>query len=175
MVEITLPIILQILQTAGILVGIVYYITMMRNQQRNQELAVETRNAQFFIQLWNSTTEEEDISLVFGEQTWETFEEWWEKYGVVNNPKAFGHWFRVMYIHEMFGVMVRRGLLDISLVDDVFSGGVLMLWNKYKPVVLGMRELFGYPQLQEHQEYLVNEIQKIVDKQHSDFVGKMNR
>jgi hypothetical protein len=50
MVEITLPIVLQIVQTVGILVGIVYYITIMRSQQRTRELALEsqelTRKAQ---------------------------------------------------------------------------------------------------------------------------------
>jgi len=38
MVEITLPIVLQIVQTAGIFVGIVYYLTIMRNNQRTQRI-----------------------------------------------------------------------------------------------------------------------------------------
>jgi hypothetical protein len=57
MVEITLPIMLQILQTAGILVGIAYYLVIMRNSQKTRELALnaqekalETRQAQLFIQ-----------------------------------------------------------------------------------------------------------------------------
>jgi hypothetical protein len=43
MVEITLPIVLQILQTVGILVGIVYYITIMRNSQRTRELSLQAQ------------------------------------------------------------------------------------------------------------------------------------
>jgi hypothetical protein len=174
MVEVTYQMVLSTLQTAGILVGIFYYIMTLRNQQRSQQLAVETRNAQFFMQLFTATTDEKGINLAFTEKTWETFDEWWEQYGIVNNPEAFGHWFKMMYTYEMYGVMVKRGLLDITLVDDLFSGGVLMMWNKYKSVIYGMRKLFGYPQLQEHQEYLANEIQKIVDKQHTNFVGKLN-
>jgi hypothetical protein len=69
MVELTLPIMLQILQTAGIFVGIVYYITIMRNAQRtrqltleSQELArkaqehmLETRQAQMFMQIYSES------------------------------------------------------------------------------------------------------------------------
>jgi hypothetical protein len=43
MVEITLPIILQLLQTAGILVGIIYYITIMRNTQKTRELTLQSQ------------------------------------------------------------------------------------------------------------------------------------
>ena len=53
MVDITLPIVLQIVQTAGILVGIVYYIAIMRNNQRTQQMQLETRQAQLFMQLYN--------------------------------------------------------------------------------------------------------------------------
>ena len=48
MVEITLPIILQIVQTVGILVGIAYYLIIMRNSQRSQQIQLETRQALSF-------------------------------------------------------------------------------------------------------------------------------
>ena len=38
MMEITLPIVLQILQTLGILVGIIYYLSIMRSNQRTNKL-----------------------------------------------------------------------------------------------------------------------------------------
>ena len=58
---------LSTLQTAGILVGIFYYLMVLRNQQKNQEmslrnqeltlksqaLATETRQAQLFMQLFD--------------------------------------------------------------------------------------------------------------------------
>ena len=67
MIEITYQMILSTLQTAGLLVGIFYYIMVLRNQQKNQEislrnqeltlksqaLATETRQAQLFMQLFD--------------------------------------------------------------------------------------------------------------------------
>ena len=97
------------------------------------------------------------------------------KNGLTTNPQAFGFWFKQMYVHEMYGLMVRRGLIDVSLVDDLFSGGVLIMWEKYGPIVEELRVRWGYPQLQEHQEYLYEEIKKIVEKQHPDYIGNLNR
>ena len=66
MVEITLPIVLQIVQTVGILVGIAYYITIMRNSQKTQDLslkaqeqALETRKAQLYMQIYSRLDDNE--------------------------------------------------------------------------------------------------------------------
>jgi hypothetical protein len=77
MVEITLPIMLQIVQTVGILVGIIYYITIMRNQQRTRELtlesqelarkaqeqALETRKVQLFMQIYQDMNSTENLRI----------------------------------------------------------------------------------------------------------------
>jgi hypothetical protein len=157
-----------------------YYISTLRNANRMreltlkaQELAIESRNTQFFMQLYSSTNDEDAIKMVFTEKKWDSFDEWWEQNGATNNPDIFARWFKMMYTHELFGLMAKRGFLDIEIIDDLMSGGILMIWDRYGPIVEGMREKYGYPQLQEHQEYLVNEIRKIVNKQHPNFQGKI--
>jgi hypothetical protein len=47
MVEVTIPIVLQVIQTVGILVGIIYYITIMRSNQKTQQLQLDTRKASY--------------------------------------------------------------------------------------------------------------------------------
>jgi len=58
MVEITYQVLLNTLQTFGLLVGIIYYLTIMRNQQKSQQQAVETRQAQMFLQMLNRWRDE---------------------------------------------------------------------------------------------------------------------
>jgi preprotein translocase subunit YajC len=43
MVEITYQMVMSTLQTAGILVGIFYYIMTLRNQRKNQELTLKAQ------------------------------------------------------------------------------------------------------------------------------------
>jgi hypothetical protein len=73
MVDVTYQMVLSTLQTAGLLVSIFYYITVLRNQQKNQEIslrnqektlesleltrksqedALHTRQAQFFMDIY---------------------------------------------------------------------------------------------------------------------------
>ncbi len=61
MVEITYQMVLSTLQTAGILVGIIYYITIMRTSQRNQQHQMETRKLQMFMDVYNSIQSPESL------------------------------------------------------------------------------------------------------------------
>ena len=162
----------------GVLIAAAYYIITLRSSRKAQQMALESRNAQFFMQLYSSIQDEEMLRIswndMIGARDWNTFEEWWNKHGPDSNIEYFAKWLRTVILYEVFGVLVKRGFLDISLVDDMVSGPTLMSWEVYKPIITGIREKYGYPQFQEYQEYLANEIRKIVDKQHPDYRGKRN-
>ena len=155
----------------GLAASIVYYANILRNSNQTQRIAMENRNAQFFLQIFSTTWYDEGIRLLFSEPKWSSYDEWWELYGPENNPKGFTDWFKGMTVVEMYGVLVKRGILTADLIDDMMSGYILWIWNVYGPIIEEMRVRFGYPQLQEHQEYLSNEIRKIVEVQHPDYRG----
>ena len=174
--------ILSFIQAAGIIVGVAYYILNIQNNQRNQELslkaqqqAIETRNTQFFITLHNSMDSESILTSwkdMAGKREWNTFEEWWDRFGPESNIEYFTKWLRAQILYEIYGTMVKRGFIDISLVDDMLSGPVMMYWEASKPIIYGLREKKGYPQFQEHFEYLADRIRKMVSEQHPDFKGQ---
>jgi hypothetical protein len=89
MVEITLPIILQILQTAGILVGIVYYITIMRNSYKAQQMTLKATKTQVFLQMYGAITPEliERVHEVI-KWEWTDIEDFDSKYG----EKQYAQW-----------------------------------------------------------------------------------
>ena len=174
--------ILQFIQASGIIVGVAYYIMNIQNNQRNQDLnlkaqmqAIQTRNTQFLISLHNSM-DNESIKIswneMLGKREWSTFDEWWEKFGPENNIEYFSKWLRGQILYEIYGAMVRKGFIDVELVDDMMSGPILMYWEASKPIIFGMREKKGYPQFQEHFEYLASRIKDIVLEQHPDFKGQ---
>ena len=149
-----------------------YYINTLRNTRKNQELQLETRQTQFFFQLYQNATDQGFLQTV-SETIWlqnpENFDDWWEKYGPENNMEFFKRWFSNMVFFEGVGILVKRKLVDISIVDDMMSGPILLAWEKYESIHRGIRERFSYPQWQEWNEYLSMEIKKIVEKQHPDF------
>lgn len=172
MVDVDLSIIFAGLSIAA---SIVYYASVLRNANKAQEHAFETRNAQFFLQTFLATQTEEGIRLLWNEvynKDWSSSEEWWERNGPENNIEAFSKWLYFMAKFEMYGIMVKKGFMDLQLVDDTFSGAILMAWELYEPIIMHVRENLGYPQFQEFQEYLTDEIKGLVEKHHPDFEGK---
>ena len=96
MVEITVPLVLDVIRTIGILVGIVYYLTIMRNSQRNQQLALESRQIVTYIQTLGFRDKEfmkawaDVITQEYADPA-----EWESKYGANVNPDSFASFFSV--------------------------------------------------------------------------------
>ena len=62
------------------------------------------------------------------------------------------------YFFDGLGVLVRRRLIDISLVDDLMSSSIFWLWEKMEPIVRERRKRRSRPQIWEWVEYLYNEM-----------------
>ena len=170
MVEVTVELVLTALQTISIMIGIIYYILTLRTNQKNQQLALETRQAQLFMQVYNRWTDQEfnENYLSIINREYRHFDEWIEKYGQKNNPKGTARARTVGQYFEGIGILVKRGLIDPALVDDMMSGLVLTWWDKVKSRVYSGRERWNAPQTLEWSEYLANEIRSIAERQHPE-------
>ena len=185
MVEFTLPIVLQILQTAGILVGIVYYITIMRNQQKTRELslraqeltlesqeltrkaqdqALETRQAQLFMQLYKRWQEMDMEKIRSMSQTklsgYEEFRERTDK-----DPQFRKALNELRDFYEGLGVIVKEGYLSIRLVALMWAGTTRAFCeNIVEPVIEDLQEQSGYPRAWSETGYLCKELIKYMDE-----------
>ena len=131
-------------------VGVFYYILTLRNTSRNQEMQLETRQAQLFQQMYNSFTSLEfktvwnDVMYIW---EWEDLSDFTAKYG--SGTDEFPKMDLVGTFFEGVGVMVKRGLIDVSLVDDLMSGHVVSAWERFSPLIHSWREMGNWPQLLE--------------------------
>jgi hypothetical protein len=172
MVEITLPIILQFIQTLGILVGIFYYVMTIRTNQRNQEIAIrnqeltlETRQAQLFMQWYQKFSDSsEGIQSMI----------------VLKNAKfeTAGEWIKLMETDELFrktmsaygsfyeglGVIVKEGLLNVRWIALMWGGATTMYWNLMEPIIEDLREFYDYPRMHSETEYVCREVIKYMEE-----------
>jgi hypothetical protein len=156
-----------VLTGISVSIAAIYYALTLRRQQ-------QARTAQTFIQIYQNAIEQgyiQSLSEAIWLQKDEGFDEWWKKFGPENNMEFFVRWYRGIVFYESIGILVKNGIVDLSLVDDLMSGPVLITWDRYEPIIMGIREKYGYPHFQEWQEYLVKEIRKIVDQEHPDFTS----
>jgi hypothetical protein len=75
------------------------------------------------------------------------------KYGSVEF-KAVGQFF------EGIGILLKRKLIDIDLVDDMFTSPIKWSWEKMKDITLEARKVRNQPEIFEWFEYLYNELKK---------------
>jgi hypothetical protein len=61
---------------------------------------------------------------------------------------------------EGIGILLKRKLIDIELVDDMFTTPIKWTWENMKDIILETRKVSNQPELFEWFEYLYNEMQK---------------
>jgi len=164
MVELTF--VRDLVAIIGVIAGFTYYFITVRNQKRS-------RQAQLFMQMYDKLSNEmRGTHLRFRRDwKWTDFEDFMEFVDSEKYPENHEDWLKLLYYWESIGVLVKRGYIDVNLVDDLMSGLVLTVWDKLEPVVMEIRERYRYPQFQEFHEYLAKEVKRIVDEQHPNFEG----
>jgi len=141
----------------GVAVGVTWYIIQFRNM-------VRTRQAALFMQLYSTFCNKEfqkDYAEMLFKHEWRDFDEWMEKYGPQSNLDSFASYVSVPAYFEGIGVLVKRKLLDIELVNDMLSSQIMLFWEKIEDLTSEYRRLMNRPQLWEWYEYLYNEIKKM--------------
>jgi len=143
------------LAALGFLVAVIYYILVLRNQNR-------TRQAQLFMQIYSvfRTEEFQDNITDIWSWKWDDYDDFMKKYGPTTNPKAWRALGSIAGYFEGIGLLVNKKLMDISLVENLMSGHIIYFWEKIKPLSVDLRINLNYPQLDMWKEYLYNEIKK---------------
>jgi hypothetical protein len=160
--QVTFQTVFQFLQTVGILVGVYYYIATIRTNQRNQQLQLETRQAQLFMHIYSQFIGIEfrqnfnDVLL----REWDDYDDYNEKYGRLTNPVAQAKSSSIGLFFEGMGILLKRGLLDIDIVGELMSSPIRIYWAKIRPIILEMRARMNDEEVMEYAEYLYDEVEK---------------
>ena len=134
--------------SASVVAGIIYYSLQIRHQTkaRQTDLVIRlytTFGGKEMRQTWEKVRTREDVD----------FSTYQSKFGLAD-VNGIGWFF------EGVGVLLHKKLIDIAVVDDLFSSPIKISWEKLKFVAEGERKQSGRPQIWEWWEYLYNEMQK---------------
>jgi hypothetical protein len=136
---------------ASVSVAAIYYIFNMRT-------TLQTRQAQLFMQLYSQYYNKDWLEALrktsFDINKTESLDEWSEKYGAHTNPEAYKSMDMLSHYFEGAGVLVKRGLIDPSMVSDLLSEELVNYWEKFGPMFKEYRRRSNNPRLCENQEYL---------------------
>jgi hypothetical protein len=156
MVEITYQMVLSTLQTVGILVGIVYYITIMRNAQKARKIELVSRIYEI-----ERSVESGIIGIELLEMEWTDFDDFLAKYDSSVNPENFAKRFHWWTYYQEVGFMLHEGIVDVDTVYMLLGGrNSRTMWEKFKPIILEFRERYEDPDFFKYFEYYADEITK---------------
>jgi len=173
MVELTYQMVLSTLQTVGLLVGIFYYVMTLRNQQKNQRLAVESSKNQIQREHLERTVSKEftrDILVVIY-QEWEDFSDFLDKYGPETDFEAYTSLNNIFEQLHMLGMDMSYGFIDAEYIYDRGGETILRVLNKVEPLVNGMRSRYPIElqsEFKKYLEYLASELVKVRVQRHPE-------
>ena len=81
--------------------------------------------------------------------------------------------YQVNQLFAMMGLLHRRGLTSLDLLDELLGNNVLLYWNKVAPLASGMRAKFDAPSLFQNVEHLaraLDERKKVLGEPYLVFV-----
>jgi len=151
-----------ILTGIGIIVSILYYASVLRNANKTQQMQLETRQLALFMPLFETYRSREFRKHIaeMRNQEWTSNEDFVEKYGPDTNPDAWSTRVAVGSYFDGIGVLVRRGHVDIGMVNDLIGNALIDVWEQFGPVFLAVRTRNSNPYIYTDYEWLYEEIVK---------------
>jgi hypothetical protein len=163
MVEVTYQMVLSTIQTVSLVIGIIYYLTIMRNQQRASEQSSKARQRELILLRSQSYSIDyaNAYAEVIGMEDWETVEEFHEKYGRESNPEAFAKWLYIRSVFNFAGLLLKEEGTDPDLIFQLYAPpAIIGFWERHELVIKEVRVRFNYPSYWEPFEYLYNEAKR---------------
>jgi hypothetical protein len=164
----TIAYIAQIVGVVGTLtaafIAVRSYINANKRAEDARARELETRQAQLFMNIFQTTTSIEWITVaeeMIHLWKWRDFEDFDTKYGEIANNEAAGKMNAVLGYWNGVGVLVRRQLIDPDLIYDMKRLTVIELWDKFSPIINEWRRRYSAPQIYIGMEELVRELRRI--------------
>jgi len=158
-----IPLVSQLATATGVCFAAYYYIITLKNTQKNLKLSQETRQIQLLLdysEKIENVYQNAKITRDIRNATWNDFQDFIQKYYGTNNPEFWGEMMTRFRKMHMNGLMIRDGLVDIGKFVDYNMDASVMLWRKYRDVILMFRKAYHLPTYMNGFEYLAEEVDK---------------
>ena len=103
---------------AGLSIGLaaIYYMMTLRNSQKAQQLQLETRQAQLFMQIYYTWSSSETINIrkELRTWTWTDYDDFIQKYGEANNPEKAGEPLAIILSNKKIAIPMAKEAVENS-------------------------------------------------------------
>ena len=143
-----------VVASAGVFSAAIYYILQIRHQTKLRQTEMVMKLYATFGSAEFQNVYQKIMGLEF-----ENYADALKRYAT-NCAEILSAATSVGTFFEGIGVLVKRRLISMDLVDDLFGTMILDTWEKFKPLVEGRREQEETTETLQWFEYLYNEMLK---------------
>jgi hypothetical protein len=156
--------VLTYLTLISVPVGVFYHIMTLNNTRKNQQMQLETRQAQLYNNIWNQSMNNPQFQknyMRFSSLSWKNIDEYKETfpYGDYESENTMALWSIALFFEGLVPIIKER-LLDLKYLEGTVGSLLRDYWLKIEPVVEDVREYYNSPTVFEGAEYLYNELRK---------------
>ena len=157
-----------VLTGVGLIASIIYYASILRNANRTQQMQLENRQAQLFMNIYSKLLSNEaiDNEFILNDIEMKTADDYWR---IQRDPDKYRAmtWFMVYY--EGIGVLVRENHVSIELVAQMISGNILWYWETFGDAFIDLRS--SWPRFMVELEYLYERVKEYLEEAAPDASG----
>ena len=136
-----------VIAAASVVAASTFYSFQIRNQMRVRKTDVLMR----LYATWNTLEFQRAFHTIY----WADFHDYDSAMATTGGERQV--WSYVLCFYDQVGVLLRRKLIDLDLVDDLLGNSTRQLWEKVAPMIGEARERYD-PRLYEHFEFLYDEM-----------------
>jgi hypothetical protein len=150
----------------SVIIGVINSILSSQRAAKNDEQTLETRQAQLYMQIYNRWNSRE-VTKAYGAVRYKYSEQEWAE-TTEQNLQAKDPDLDLDYYadHQMLGtffeglgILVKKNLVDLSLVEDLFAGRVIWYWEtQLEPIAKMVKQYHKDSTLYDSIEYLYHEM-----------------
>ena len=166
-----------VLAGIGVFIAAINSIYSSRKADQQRQTEIDTRQAELFTNIYNRWNSR-DIQTAYGNirhlWSWDSYEDFLQKYSIrpPGSAQNFESWFNFQILLTYFeglGLLVKRGLIDIEYVDDLFADRIIWFWEDWlgqhmaevrKRGITESYRPYAATKMYDSIEYLYNELKK---------------
>ncbi|MBM3292631.1 hypothetical protein FJY84_08125 [Candidatus Bathyarchaeota archaeon] len=169
-----IPLVSQIATAFGVCIAATYYVLNLRNNQKNMQLTLETRQAQLFMNIYDKTSKREftESWRKFMAYKFSNYNEFRELYQ--NNHEFQNSQWELSNVYEGLGVLVKEGLLPIRMVALLMTGMFRGYWEKFIPIYDDAVKDMGFSRWLSETKFLYEELMRYL-AEHPELDSRIKR
>jgi hypothetical protein len=137
-----------VVASASVVAGVIYYALQIRHQNK-------VRQTDLVMKLYSQFN-----SFEFQKVWYEVLKREAKDYYDYEKKYGFAEFTAIDIFFEGIGILLKRRLIAIELVDDMFTTPIKWTWEKMKDITLEWRKVRNRPEIGEWFEYLYNEMKQ---------------